>query len=85
MKGFLLRLWLAYTLRRRVRRTQWVWWWHPADWALGFSRLRPEDTSMGLIYAWQLAVGPLEVRGWLPRDRQADALVRHRNARGKWS
>lgn len=47
----------------KAKRFQFVFWWHPSVWTVGFERFAPEQ-GIGWVYRWQCAFGPLELRRW---------------------
>jgi len=73
-------------LRRFLKRYQFVWWWPrikvamESEWGFRFQRPGPDD-SYSLVYEWFLQIGPLDIRKWVPKSRQAEVLENHRRWR----
>jgi len=69
-------------LRAFLAQYQLVWWWPIIEvdfgsWDLGLHRPKLGD-SWALIYKWLLAIGPLEIRKWVPNSESNEVLRRHR-------
>lgn len=43
-------------------RLQFVWWWHPRDWAV--AAVGPYPLTSERIYEGRWQFGPLEIRRW---------------------
>lgn len=46
-----------------MRHLQFVWFWSPGFWEVGFERFTEESHgAWRFVYEWRLALGPLEIR-----------------------
>lgn len=62
-KGYMHRLWSFNRVEPAYGRSlQFVWWWSPRQWRLGWGRPWPPHDP---VYRWRLYCGPLEVRRWV--------------------